>query len=183
MTGTPAGRPLWVPFLALVGGIAAVDQAAKAWISSELATGRQIDVVDGLLRLIYTRNSGALFGLFQGQVSLFALLSLGVIAVIVGIHARSGRSPYMTLTLGLLLGGAVGNAIDRLRLGYVVDFVDGGIGSIRFYTFNVGDACISIAIVLLLAMAIWPSLAGAPGDPGEAGARPPVESDPGTGSA
>jgi signal peptidase II len=65
----------------------------------------------------------------------------------------------MTLTLGLLLGGAVGNMVDRLRLGYVVDFVDGGIGSVRWYTFNVADAAISLAILLLLFAALRPSLA------------------------
>jgi len=66
----------------------------------------------------------------------------------------------MTLTLGLLLGGAIGNAIDRFRLGYVVDFVDGGLGTTRFYTFNLADACISASVVLLLALAVRPSLQG-----------------------
>ena len=69
------------------------------------------------------------------------------------------RSLYLSIALGLLLGGALGNLIDRLRLGYVVDFVDVGIGDLRFYTFNVADAAISTAIVLLLAVAIVPSLA------------------------
>ena len=65
----------------------------------------------------------------------------------------------MTLTLGLLLGGAIGNAIDRLRFNHVVDFVDAGIGDLRFYTFNVADSCISAAVLLLLLMAIRPRLA------------------------
>ena len=65
----------------------------------------------------------------------------------------------MTIALGLLLGGAIGNLLDRLRLGYVVDFVDMGIGSLRFYTFNVADAAIRSSILLLLAMALSPSLA------------------------
>ena len=160
MSDTPAGRPLWGPFVAIVAAILVVDQAAKAWITSELSGGRTYEFLGGALRLIYTENNGAVFGLFRGQVGVFALLSLGVIALLVGMHARSGRSPYMTLTLGLLLGGAVGNALDRIRLGYVVDFVDGGIGSLRFYTFNVGDACISLAIVLLVILAVRPSLAG-----------------------
>ena len=59
----------------------------------------------------------------------------------------------MTITLGFLLGGAVGNLIDRLRLGYVIDYVDTGLGANRWFTFNVADAAISLAIVGLIAMA------------------------------
>ena len=65
----------------------------------------------------------------------------------------------MSIALGFLLGGAIGNLIDRLRLGYVVDFVDIGIGNLRFYTFNVADSAISTAIVLLVAVAVVPGLA------------------------
>jgi lipoprotein signal peptidase len=64
------------------------------------------------------------------------------------------------VTLGLLLGGALGNMADRLRLGYVVDFVDIGIGDLRWYTFNMADAAISAAIVLLVAAAFVPALTG-----------------------
>lgn len=188
MSETPAGRPLWGVFVAIVAAILVIDQATKAWITAELAGGRAISVVGGALRLIYSENNGAVFGLFRGHVAIFALLSLGVIALLVGLHARSGRSPYMTLTLGLLLGGAVGNALDRIRLGYVVDFVDGGLGSLRFYTFNVGDACISLAILLLVALAIWPSLAGGPkrsagGGIGLPPGPPAPPPDPGSGNA
>jgi hypothetical protein len=62
------------------------------------------------------------------------------------------------VTLGLLLGGAIGNMIDRLRLGYVVDFVDVGLGPTRFYTFNVADSAISLAILLLFVAALRPVL-------------------------
>ena len=69
-----------------------------------------------------------------------------MIGLIVVYEWREGtRSWLLTLALGLLLGGAIGNFIDRLRFGYVIDFVDMGIGDSRFYTFNVADAAISIA--------------------------------------
>ena len=160
MTKGLSTRPLWGPFALLVALIVIVDQVTKAWIVGTLTGGRVTNVVGDLVRLIYTENSGALFGLFQGQVAPFAVLSLLVIGFIVVFHARSGHNPYMTLTLGLLLGGAIGNAIDRFRLGFVVDFVDAGIGSVRFYTFNVADACISTAVLLLFATALWQTLAG-----------------------
>ena len=191
MSGSATDRPLWGPFVALVAAILVADQASKAWITAELSGGRTLSFLGGAVRLIYSENNGAVFGMFRGQVVIFAALSLAVIALLIAMHAKSGRNPYMTLTLGLLLGGAIGNAIDRIRLGYVVDFVDGGIGSLRFYTFNVGDACISTAIVLLIALAIWPSLAGggsrnpgtgesagATGPAGDAPPQPPAPDDP-----
>ena len=95
-----------------------------------------------------------------------------MIALIVIYHGRAGGSLYMTVTLGLLLGGAIGNMLDRLRLGYVVDFVDGGIGNIRWYTFNVADAAISLSILLLLLAAVRPSLTE-PRNPGRVSPRTP----------
>ncbi len=160
-----AGRPLWLAFAGLAAAILAADQLTKAWLVSFLAPGESVRVVGDLVRLVHGQNAGGLFGLLQGQALPFALVSLVVVGLIVAYHARSGRNPYLTVTLGLLLGGALGNLLDRLRLGYVVDFVDLGIGSVRWYTFNVADAAISIAILLLLAASIWPSL------PRRAGAR------------
>jgi signal peptidase II len=119
-----------------------------------------VTVLGDFVRLVFNKNSGALFGLFRENAVLFGLLSLGVIGLIVAYHARVGRSLYLSIALGLLLGGALGNLTDRLRLGYVIDFVDMGIGDFRWYTFNVADAAISTAIVMLVAAAIIPSLAG-----------------------
>jgi signal peptidase II len=152
-------RPLWLPFLVLAGLVIAADQATKAWLVSFLGPGEATPLVGDYLRLVNSQNNGGLFGLLHGQALPFAVLSLGVIALIVLYHARSGRSPYLTLTLGLLLGGAIGNLADRIRLGYVVDFVDAGIGNLRWYTFNVADASISLAIVLMIVASIRPAIA------------------------
>ena len=153
------GRPRWEVFASLAALILAADQLTKAWLTSFLAPGASVRVVGDLVRLVHGQNAGGLFGLFQGQALPFALVSLVVVGLIVGYHARSGRNLYLSITLGLLLGGALGNLLDRLRLGYVVDFVDAGIGSVRWYTFNVADAAISFAILLLLATSVWPSVA------------------------
>lgn len=159
MSRGATGRPLWVPFVALAAAIAIVDQLTKAWLVSFLAPGQSTSVVGDLVRLVHAQNSGGLFGLLRGYALPFGILSLGAIAAIAVFHAKSGRSPVMTLALGLLLGGAIGNLVDRLRLEYVVDFVDIGIGSLRWYTFNVADASISASIALLLAMSVWPWVA------------------------
>jgi signal peptidase II len=151
-------RPIWPVFLGLAAAVVIGDQLTKAWIASRLAAGESMQVVDDVLRLVNGQNNGALFGLFRDNAGLFGLISIAVVALIVGYHARSGRSPYLSVALGLLLGGALGNMTDRLRLGYVVDFVDAGIGSLRWYTFNVADAAISGAILLLILLAVRPSL-------------------------
>jgi signal peptidase II len=158
VTSGAVNRPLWLPFVGLTALIVILDQVAKAWLVSFLAPGQSMPVADDLLRLVNSQNNGGLFGLLRGQALPFAALSLVVIGLIVLYHARSGRSAYLTLTLGLLLGGAIGNLIDRVRLGYVVDFVDAGVGSLRWYTFNVADAAISFAILLLVAASIRPAL-------------------------
>ena len=153
------GRARWGVFAAIAIVIVVLDQASKAWLVSWVASGEVARVVGDYVRLVFGHNSGALFGIFRDQALVFGIVSLGVVAMIVAYHARSGRNLYLSITLGLLLGGAIGNQIDRFRLGYVVDWIDIGIGDIRFWTFNVADAAISTAIVLLIGMALFPGLA------------------------
>jgi signal peptidase II len=152
-------RPLWGMFAGLALIVVSVDQATKAWIVANIGPGESISLVGDLLRLVLSRNTGGLFGLFRDQAPVFAALSIVVVALIAWYHGKSGRSLYLSLTLGLLMGGAIGNLIDRLRYGYVVDFVDAGIGNVRFYTFNVADMGISASLLLLILLAVRPSLA------------------------
>ena len=149
----------WGVFAGIAAVVVVLDQLTKAWLVANVAQGEVVRVVGDAVRLVYHQNSGALFGLFRDQAIVFGLISIGVIGLIVAYHGRSGRSLYLSVALGFLLGGAVGNLIDRLRLGYVVDFVDIGIGDLRFYTFNVADSSISTAIVLLVGVALIPGLA------------------------
>ena len=157
--GSSTGRPLWPVFIGIAGTVLVLDQLTKAWVTSFLAPNASVQVIGDLVRLVHAQNDGGLFGFLRGQAIPFALVSLVVVALIVAYHGRSGRSSYLSITLGLLLGGALGNLVDRLRLGYVVDFVDAGLGDLRWYTFNVADASISFAILLLLAASVWPSIA------------------------
>ncbi len=159
-----AGRPAWLLFIGVAATVLVLDQLSKAWVIANIVPGTAVPVVGDLVRLIHSRNDGALFGLFGTSAPVLAIASIGVLVLIVGYHARSGRSPVLSVALGLLLGGALGNLIDRVRLGYVVDWVDAGLGGVRFWTFNIGDAAISTAILLLLLLAVVPGLAGsAPG--------------------
>lgn len=155
-TRSTAGRARWPIFMGLAAVVFVVDQLTKAWLVSFLAPGERIEVLGDYVRLVHSQNSGALFGLFRDQALIFAVVSVGVVGAIVWFHRTSGRNTLLSVALGLLLGGALGNMADRFRLGYVVDFVDMGIGDLRFYTFNVADSAISTAILLLLLSTFLP---------------------------
>jgi len=111
------------------------------------------------LQVIRGENRGGLFGILQGSAPLLALLSVGVILTLVIYHERERlpRVSPITVGVGLLIGGAIGNLIDRVAFGYVLDFIDVGVGSLRFWTFNIADAGISLGIVILLVDTLWRS--------------------------
>jgi signal peptidase II len=148
----PAARDgaRWPIFLGLAAVVFVADQLSKAWLVSFLAPGERVEVLGEYVRLVHSQNNGALFGLFRDQAIVFAIVSVGVVGAIIWFHRSSGRNTLLSVALGLLLGGALGNMADRFRIGYVVDFVDLGIGTLRWYTFNVADSAISGAILLLL---------------------------------
>ena len=150
----------WLVFFGLALTVLVLDQLTKAWLTSTLTPGEVMSIIGDYVRLVFSQNSGALFGLFRDNALLFGIVSIFVIGLIVVYQRQVGSSLYLSIALGLLLGGALGNVTDRLRLGYVVDFVDIGIGDLRWYTFNVSDAAISISIVLLIGAALIPALAG-----------------------
>lgn len=185
MTASDRGRPLWGGFVLLAAAIVIADQVTKALLVGALAQGESVAVIGDVVRLVHGRNTGGLFGMFRDAAPIFAAASIVVVGFIAWYHGRAGRSPYLTLTLGLLLGGAIGNLIDRIARGYVVDFVDAGLGTLRWYTFNVADAAISAALLLLVLLALRPSLgeprpaSDEPGPPGgpEATADPSAAAD------
>jgi signal peptidase II len=147
-------RVALVAFVLIAFTIAVSDQLLKHWIVANYGLDSPSNVIGDWLRIDYIHNRGGLFGLFQGQALAFAFVTLAVAAVLTGLEFGSGwRSWIITVTLGLLLGGAIGNFIDRISLGYVVDFADIGIGSYRFYIFNIADSAVTGAILLMLG--IW----------------------------
>jgi signal peptidase II len=154
-------RPHWILFFAIAAAVVILDQASKAWLTGLLDPGERMSIIGDWLRIVHGQNDGAIFGLFKDQALLFGLVSLGVVGLIIWYQATAGRNLLTTVALGLLLGGAIGNMIDRFRLGYVVDWVDAGIGDWRFYTFNVADSAVSVAVLLLLLIAIVPGVKSA----------------------
>src|SRR5258707_12213401 len=105
MTSEASARPLWLPFFGIAGPVVVVDQLTKAWIRSILAPGESTPVLGDWIRLVHAQNNGGIFGLLRGQALPFAIVSLGVIALIVAYPGRSGRNPPLTPRLAPFLGG------------------------------------------------------------------------------
>jgi signal peptidase II len=168
-TAAAPSRPtrVWAAFFGLAALVIVVDQLTKAWVDANFGLAwtstpsagldAPTPILDGFVRIAKSYNNGGIFGLFGASAPILAVASLAVIGLIVVYAYRSIRTGpvLLTLTLGLLLGGAVGNLVDRLRFGHVIDFVDTGVGTTRFYTFNVADSAISVSIVLLLALSLF----------------------------
>lgn len=142
-----------------------VDQWTKAWVVQNLAPplyGRQISIIGRYLILFYIRNNGAAFSLFANSAVLIVLI-LAAIALVIYLYARminNGTLPYK-LIFGMIIGGALGNLIDRVRhSGYVVDFIAFRIPQIGFYfaIFNIADAAISVGVVLLFLLLLFGGL-------------------------
>lgn len=133
----------------VAAAVIAADQVSKAAITAALGpTGDRtvIWVVPRVLRLLYVRNTGVAFGMFQGAGPVLTVLAVAVVVVLGIVFRRMIReSLWLSLALGLQFGGAIGNIIDRLRLGHVVDFID----VLRFPTFNVADSAITIGVFML----------------------------------
>lgn len=142
--------------LGVASAIFLLDRISKLALPDLLSEGAPREVLGSTLQLIRSENRGGLFGLFQGSAPLLALLSLGVVVLLLLMHEREGESRPSALTLatGLLIGGALGNLLDRITLGYVLDFIDLGVGSVRFWTFNIADMGISFGILIILVAAL-----------------------------
>ena len=139
--------------VALVGiatGIVAIDQLTKVLIDSAIGPGQsesRVEVVDGWLALEYAQNRGAAFGVLSGLVPVLAAASFAILAVLVLLYLRQARPAlWKTVAIGVISGGALGNLVDRVRLGHVVDFLSVG----PWPNFNVADSAITIGVLVLI---------------------------------
>lgn len=135
--------------LLLVGGILALDQWTKRWVTETLQFHAPVEVFGPLVRLTYTRNSGVAFGLGAGTGFPYYLFSIAAIIVILAMFVRgSVRGAWQTIALALIMGGALGNLVDRLATGEVVDFIEVGWSRWHWPIFNVADSAVSIGVVM-----------------------------------
>ena len=133
-------------------GLYAADQVTKALVVANLPFGERRDVVGDLAQLWHVRNTGAAFSILPGATWLFVPVTLLAIAMVVYFHRTLHRgNPWIQVILGAVLAGSLGNLTDRLRLGYVIDFISLGVGDLRFPTFNVADSAVVLGIGALVA--------------------------------
>lgn len=131
-------------FLLLAAVVALLDQATKAFIRANFAVGERWPEGWELIRITHIRNTGAAFGILQGAGDFLVVASLlGVGAITFFLLSLPGHGRLYPLTLSLILGGAIGNLIDRLRLGHVTDFIDPW----NYPAFNLADSAIVIGVI------------------------------------
>ncbi len=127
----------------------AVDQITKYFAITNLALNVENPVIDGFFYLTNCRNTGAAWSIFSGQVDLLAYVSLCA-SILVAVLLFFSKYSLLSVSLGLILSGAIGNMIDRFRLGYVNDFLDFVIFGYDFPVFNVADICVVVGGMLMI---------------------------------
>ena len=140
----------------LAGTIVVTDQATKLSIMQSMRLHESIPIIPNLFSLTYIRNPGAAFGLLAGSSNAFRMVFFGVmslfaLALLGTILFRLPEKDWMgQLSIAGILGGAIGNLIDRLRYGEVIDFLDVYVDSYHWPAFNVADSAISVGVVFLM---------------------------------
>jgi signal peptidase II len=131
--------------------ILVADQVTKALVVANLAIGERVDLLGDLVQVWHVQNRGAAFSLFQGGTVIFLIVSVLSIGMVAYFHSTMrDRSPWLHLVLGIVLGGTLGNFTDRLRQGYVTDWLSVGFGDTRWPTFNVADSSVVVGIGILV---------------------------------
>ena len=138
--------------------VIAFDQTSKILIKKNLAIWESWDIIGSFLRVTHVKNPGLAFGISVGDYKLLVtLLSIIATIFIAYLHWKERNNhPLIVNSLGLILGGAIGNIIDRSFIFFtenysgVVDFIDIGVGNFRWYTFNIADCAVTIGVVLYL---------------------------------
>lgn len=131
--------------------VVALDQAVKAWVVAFFAArGTDLVTVLPIFNLVLTWNRGVSFGLFNGsgETLLFAVVAAAIVAALVWWLSRAGTRG-LQLAIGLVIGGAVGNIVDRLARGAVVDFLDFHVGTLHWFAFNVADTAICLGVFFI----------------------------------
>lgn len=143
--------------------VVTLDQLSKLWIIDNMSQKPSHVLIEDFLRLRYTKNTGAAFGIFQGGTLVLSIAAIAIIGAIFFSATRMGSiNRFTTLSMGLIVGGALGNLVDRLRLGYVVDFIEVygpriqvGNSIYTWPVFNVADSAITVGVILLVATMLF----------------------------
>jgi signal peptidase II len=140
-----AAGAAWVRVAAVTAGIVALDQVTKALVRANLARGDREAVFPGV-EIVHTRNTGVAFGALSGGGAVVTVMIAVALVALLAYFATHIRRPLVWLPTGMLLGGAIGNVIDRVRDGAVTDFIQIPLG---FPAFNVADMSITFGVLVL----------------------------------
>ncbi len=141
-----------VKLLLIAAVVVALDQATKHMVMAQMELYQSIPIIDGFFHLTRAHNPGGAFSFFAGQSELvrrFVFLGMTAVAImaILYLYFQTPRTqPFLAAVLALIFGGAVGNFIDRLRFGYVIDFLDVFIGRYHWPIFNMADSAITVGL-------------------------------------
>jgi len=155
MGAAGSSRKYWI-FLLAAAAVVAADQASKAWVLGALQLHQSIEVIDGLFNITSVRNPGSAFGFMAGASlgfrSVFYSIITAAVALLILYYLKKERADSlgMSVALALVFAGAVGNLIDRIRFGEVIDFLDVYVSSHHWPAFNVADSSISVGACLIL---------------------------------
>lgn len=145
----PWNHPTFAAVWLAAAAVFAIDRWTKAWAVQELALVHTKPLLGEWFRLTYVRNTGVAFGLGAGQGLPFAAITFAALALVVVLALQSrNRTWTRSVALGLVVGGAAGNLLDRVRWGSVVDFIDFGYRRNMFPVFNAADSAITVGVVL-----------------------------------
>ena len=134
----------------LFGFVVILDQLTKQIIRQTMHLGDSFDVLGHVVRITYVENPGIAFGIRVGNNAVFTVLSIiASLGVLIYLFAHKDEGILMKSSLSLILGGAVGNLIDRILFKRVADFIDVGMGDLRWPVFNVADSAVVIGMVIL----------------------------------
>lgn len=141
--------PRLVIMAAIAAAVVAADQITKFYVAAYLREIGSLPLIENVFHFTYVENTGAAFGMLSDKrwvFMVFSSLALVGIAVFAVINRRGNM--FTNVSLALIFGGGIGNMIDRIALGYVIDFID--VRAIKFYVFNVADSCVTVGCFMLV---------------------------------
>lgn len=143
-----------ISYLIVAALLVVCDQLVKYWVVSNLSLGEAMNVIPNVFSLTYYQNSGAAWSILQGQMWFFAIVTFVAVPLCIWLLWKNRRgSKFYSLALGLVIAGALGNFIDRMRLGYVVDMFQTDF--MNFPIFNVADMCLTIGVAMVFIYALF----------------------------
>ena len=143
-------------FLLVILAVVGLDQASKLWIVHHFGLYDSQVVIPGFFNLTYLTNNGAAFSILAGQPALWrqaffiGAASLALVLIVIARRGYASLSGWYNLALALIAGGGIGNLIDRVRLGHVIDFLDFHLGASHWPAFNIADSAITIGVILFI---------------------------------